>query len=150
MSLRKLTASGDVQVLQQWARPAVYETWLAQLAPADYEAILEALHAEVANREVVRAQWLVCRPGQGSDWKDVYVPVWEAMGHDEKFAGQFIGLILWEVMQQRPEDWYFHKVDKTIINEYNLLEDIQVAEYFKCDSYWSRNAGSGQTPANLG
>ncbi len=134
-----------MHVVQHWARPTVYETWLAQLTKAQYHGIFEALNSEVTNREVVRAQWLVCSPGHGSDWKDIYVPVYEAMGCDEKFAGQFIGLILWEVMQDRPEDWYFHKVDKTIVNEHNLVEDIQVVEYFRCDTFWNRNAGSEQS-----
>jgi len=137
MSLSKLTASGEVRVLHQWARPAVYEMWLARLTQAVYQGIVQALNLEINQREVVRAQWLVCRPGYGSDWHAVYVPVWEAMDHDVKLAAQFIGLILWEVMYNRGEDWYFHKVDKTVVNEQDLIEEIQVLEYFRCDSFWS-------------
>jgi len=51
---------------------------------------------------------------------------------------EFIGLILWEVTFNGSEDWYFHKVDKAIINEYNLLGDIQVIEYFRCDTLPAR------------
>jgi hypothetical protein len=140
MALRKLTASGDVRVIPEWARPDVYESWLGHVNRHDYEAIVDALNSEIDRREVVRAQWLVCRPGHGSDWYEVYNPVWEAMGQDAKLAAQLIGLILWEVMFNRREDWYFHKVDKTIANEYDLLEDIEVLEYFRCNTFWARTA----------
>jgi hypothetical protein len=129
-------------VLQEWARPEVYESWLAQLSRAGYQAIAQSLNSAIDGKEVVRAQWVACEPGRGSDWYEVYSPAWEAVGRDPKLAAQFIGLILWEVMFNRPEDWYFHKVDKTIINEYNLLEDIQVIEYFRCDTFWTRTGSS--------
>ena len=53
------------------------------------------------------------------------------MNRDHGMAGKFIGLILWEAMYNRLEQWYFHKIDKTIVNEYDLIEDIQVMEYFR-------------------
>jgi hypothetical protein len=36
-------------------------------------------------------------------WSDADVAL------SRKLAGQFVGLILWEVMNQREEDWAFHK-----------------------------------------
>jgi hypothetical protein len=56
----------------------------------------------------------VCRPGYGSDWHAVYVPVWEATGRDAKLAAQFIGLILWEVMYNRGEGWIFIRLIKPL------------------------------------
>jgi len=53
------------------------------------------------------------------------------MGGSYDLARKFIGLILWEVMCNREEQWYFQKIDKTIVNEQNLVEDIQVMEYFR-------------------
>ena len=57
------------------------------------------------------------------------------MNEDTKLSGQFVGLILWDVMNQREEDWAFHKVDKTIVNEDSLLEDIEVLEYFRVEGF---------------
>jgi len=83
------------------------------------------------NRDVVRANYIVCRPGHGDEWFEVYAPVYEAMGGSYDLARKFIGLILWEVMWNRQEQWYFQKIDKTIVNEQNIVEDIQVMEYFR-------------------
>ena len=58
-----------------------------------------------------------------------------AMGENREFAGKFIGLILWEVMNNRRDNWAFHKIDKTIVDEYNFVEDIQVMEYFRADDF---------------
>ena len=53
------------------------------------------------------------------------------MGGSYDLARKFIGLILWEVMCNREEQWYFQKIDKNFVNEQNLVEDIQVMEYFR-------------------
>jgi hypothetical protein len=134
MALAKLTGTGEVQVTRPWARPQVYETWLSLLALDDQHAITRAMNDAIGDRDVVRAQYIVCRPGQGDEWFDVYEPAYEAMNRDYAMAAKFIGLILWEVMQARLEQWYFHKIDKTIVDEYNLVEDIQVVEYFRAET----------------
>lgn len=134
MALAKLTESGEVQVPNSWARPRVYETWLSLLASTDYNAITAAMNAAIDDRNVVRAQYIVCCPGCGDEWFSVYEPVYEAMNRDREMAGKFIGLILWETMCDRVEQWYFHKIDRTIANEYNLAEDIQVMEYFRAET----------------
>ena len=131
MALAKLTESGEVQVSRPWARPQVYETWLSFLSEDDQHAIVDAMNAAINDRDVVRAQYIVCRPGQGDEWFDVYKPAYVAMNRDYAMAAKFIGLILWEVMHSRPEQWYFHKIDKTIVDEHSLVEDIQIMEYFR-------------------
>lgn len=130
MALAKLTASGEVQVSRPWARSQVYETWLSLLGH-DVDAIRAAMNVAIDSTDVVRANYIVCRPDHGDEWFEVYEPVYEAMGGSYDLARKFIGLILWEVMQARQEQWYFHKIDKTIVDEYNLIEDIQVVEYFR-------------------
>jgi hypothetical protein len=140
MALAKLTATGDIHATNAWARPDVYEAWLAALGPADYRAVVDAMNADIDNRDVVRAQYVVCPPGTRDEWFDVYSPVYHAMNGSREMAGKFIGLILWEVMFSRPEQWYFQKIDKTIVNEQNLVEDIQVMEYFRGESF---NAAAG-------
>jgi hypothetical protein len=134
MALAKLTTTGEVQIARPWARPQVYETWLSLLAEDDRQAITRAMDAAIDDRDVVRAQYVVCRPGQGDEWFQVYEPAYDAMNRDYAMAAKFIGLILWEVMQGREEQWYFHKIDKTIVDEYNLIEDIQVVEYFRAET----------------
>jgi hypothetical protein len=135
MALAKFTEKGAVEAVHSWARPDVYEAWLAQLSRADYGAIFAAMNQAIDGRDVVRANYIVCQPGQGDQWFDVYEPVYEAMGHSYDLARKFIGLILWEVMWNREEQWYFHKIDKTIVNEQNLVEDIQAMEYFRAATF---------------
>jgi hypothetical protein len=129
MSLVRLTSTGDVRIVTEWARPDVYEAWLAQLSSRDYKAIIRAMNAKIDRMDVVRTQYVVCQ--SGDEWYKVYWPVFEAMGGSREMSGKFIGLILWEVMYNRPEDWGFHKIDKTIVNDYDPVEDIQVMEYFR-------------------
>ena len=135
MALARLTATGDVHVTNSWARPDVYERWLAALQQADYRAIVEAMNAAIDKMQVVRAQYIVCPPNTHDEWFDVYSPVYYAMHQSREMSAKFIGLILWEVMFNRPEQWYFQKIDKTILNEYDPTEDIQVMEYFRGDEY---------------
>ncbi len=112
MTLSKLTSAGAVGASRRWPRPQVYVTWLSLLAPADYRAVVDAMNAAIDARDVVRAQYIVCLPGRGQEWYPIYEPVWEAMGRDHEMAGKFIGLILWEAMSSREEEWYFHKIDR--------------------------------------
>ncbi|PYV38361.1 MAG: hypothetical protein DMG06_25850 [Acidobacteria bacterium] len=55
MALAKLTETGAVQAIHSWARPEVYEGWLAHLGQADYQAIIAAMNQAIDNRDVVRA-----------------------------------------------------------------------------------------------
>ncbi len=135
MSLAKLTAAGDVEVARPWARPDAYETWLSLLPREDFEAVVDAMNTAIDRMDVVRAQYIVCLPGGGQEWYPVYEAVYEAMNSDHEYAGKFVGLILWEVMYNRSEPWYFQKIDKTIVNQHNLVEDIQVMEYFRATDF---------------
>ena len=86
MALAKLTAKGTVQSMHSWARPDVYEVWLAQLGQAAYQEVFEAMNLAVNSHNVVRANYIVCRPGHGDEWFDVYNPAWEAMGQSYCFG----------------------------------------------------------------
>lgn len=133
MSLARFTSTGDLRPVRRWARPEAYEAWLAVLPPGEYEKIIQAMNARIDRMDVVRAQYVVCR--SGDEWYEEYEPVYYAMGEDRELAGKFIGLILWDVMLGRLEDWAFHKIDKTIMDENNLVEDIQVIEYFRAHDF---------------
>jgi len=133
MSLVRLTSEGEVRVTKPWAKPDVYEVWLAMLPPGAYERIVQAMNKKIDRMDVVRAQYIVCEAAE--KWFDEYEIVWRVMNEDRKLSGQFIGLILWDVMNSREEDWAFHKVDKTVINEFDMLEDIEVMEYFRVEGF---------------
>jgi hypothetical protein len=133
MSLVRLTAEGDVRVMKSWAKPAIYEAWLAMLPRGAYGRIIQTMNNKIDRMDVVRAQYVVCESAE--KWFDEYEIVWQVMNEDKKLSGQFIGLILWDVMNSREEDWAFHKVDKTIVNELDMLEGIEVMEYFRVEGF---------------
>jgi hypothetical protein len=54
MPLNKLTQSGEVRALHQWARPGVHENWLGLVEPADYLAIVQAMNSYVDHANVIR------------------------------------------------------------------------------------------------
>ena len=133
MSLSRFTKTGDLKEIKGWARPDVYETWLAILGPGEYDKVVRAMNNRVDRMDVVRAQYVVSK---GPDeWYEEYNPVYYAMNENHELSGKFIGLILWDVMLGRPENWGFHKVDKTIVTEDSLIEDIEVMEYFRIDDF---------------
>lgn len=133
MSLVRLTSEGKVRLMPSWARPDVYERWLVMLPPGAYDRIVKAMNRKIDRMDVVRAQYVVSE--RADKWFDEYEIVWQVMNEDKKLSGQFIGLILWDVMNNREQDWAFHKVDKTIINELDMVEDIAVMEYFRLEEF---------------
>jgi hypothetical protein len=122
--------------VKKTARPDVYQSWLGLLSGGEYRAIVSAMNRAIDRTDVVRAQYIVCK--DGDEWHKVYWPVFYAMGGSRELAGKFIGLILWETMQDRLEDWAFHKIDKTVLDDYNLVEEIQVMEYFRVEGFPKR------------
>jgi hypothetical protein len=133
MSLVRFTEKGDVKPIRRWSRPEAYDTWLAILPTGEYNKIVQAMNARIDRMDVVRAQYIVCKSGE--EWYVEYDPVCYAMRENRELSGKFIGLILWDVMNNRPDNWAFHKIDKTVVDEHNLVEDIQVMEYFRADNF---------------
>lgn len=133
MSLVRFTATGDLKPIRSRGPIEVYDTWLARLPPGEYDTIVQAMNAKIARMDVVRAQYVVCK--SGDEWFEEYDSVYYAMEENREFAGKFIGLILWDVLNTRFEDWMFHKIDKIIVDEHNLVEDIQVMEYFRAGNF---------------
>jgi hypothetical protein len=57
----------------------------------DHEAIVDAMNTAISGRDVVRAQYIACRPGSGQEWFQMYEPVYDAMNRDPEMAGKFLG-----------------------------------------------------------
>ena|SRR6516162_3315270 len=130
MALVRFTEKGDFKPVKRWGGSPSYDALLELLQPGEYDDIVTTMNARIDRMDVVRAQYIACT-GVGDEWYEEYEPVWRATNGDRTSSGKFIGLILWDVMNQRQDNWAFHKIDKTIVDENNLLEDIQVMEYFR-------------------
>jgi hypothetical protein len=145
MSLVRFTETGDFKPIRRWSPPQVYETWLTMLPTGEYDRIIQAMNARIDRMDVVRAQYVVCK--SGDEWHEEYDPVYYAMRENRDLSGKFIGLILWDVMNNRLDNWAFHKIDKTIVDEYNFVEDIQVIEYFRADNFPRTGRWRDELPA---
>ena len=59
MSSVRFTAEGDARVMKPWAKPDMYEAWLAMLPPGAYDRIVQAMNNKIDRTDVVRAQYYV-------------------------------------------------------------------------------------------
>jgi hypothetical protein len=91
-----------------------YERWQAGLSRSERDAILEELDRRIDDSEVRTSSWL-----PGADWSGtVFQPIYDrACNRNPDAAALCFGLMLWEVMQRRPERWAFGRYE---------LEDVPI------------------------
>lgn len=89
-----------------------YDIWRRRLTDQEYNAIVEELNQRIETDEVHTSSWI-----PGADWTHtVFQPIYEkACMRDVDAAAKFFGLILWEVMMNRPEEWSFGRYEKDSI-----------------------------------
>jgi hypothetical protein len=85
---------------------SLYRQWMADLPQADFEIIRDALNEFIntnGHGEIITTSWI-----PGSDWTNTpYQPLYQAVGQDWDMARFFFGLIVWNVMLNRPGPWSF-------------------------------------------
>ena len=92
-------------------RRADFKAWRENLADSDYEAVVEAINEYV--NAVPQDKPFVSSYIPGHDWTDtVYEPLYIACGRSIEQSGWFFGLIVWQVMINRDDKWYFKLADK--------------------------------------
>ena len=86
-----------------------FHTWRGRLSDGEYRAIEQELNRRIAGGEVHTAGWI-----PGADWRGtVFQPIYDHACHqDAEQAGLCFGLIMWVVMQRRPERWGFGRYEK--------------------------------------
>jgi hypothetical protein len=104
--LVKITDGGSVEPITTQAHEADFYRWMRDLAPEDFDRIKDALNEYInttGRGEVITTSWI-----PGADWTDTpYQPIYEAVGQNWDSARFFFGLIVWNVMMDRPEPWSF-------------------------------------------
>ena len=83
-----------------------YVTWTNRLSHAEIRAIEDKLNSMISGGEVHTSSWM-----PGRDWSGtVFMPIWEkACMKNVDASAKCFGLILWQVMMERPEAWAFGK-----------------------------------------
>jgi hypothetical protein len=133
MPLFKLTIKGDVVEVTQQAREAQLYSWLTELTAFDPEAHSRCLtyiheyldtHTSATGRDIAVT-------GPGDTWRDEFVPLYDRLNHGRDprethaNAGKFLGLILWEAMLERADEWHFTRYPKNLDGE-----DFFVTHYY--------------------
>lgn len=86
-----------------------YHVWRDRLTKQQYDEIVAKLNELVDGDEVHTSSWM-----PGSNWSGTpFQPIWEfACAKNVDAAAKCFGLILWEVMMARSEDWSFDRFEK--------------------------------------
>jgi hypothetical protein len=81
------------------------------LSDTDYENVVEAINNFID--KVPLDKPFVSSLIPGNNWAGTaYEPLYIACGQSKEKSGWFFGLIVWQVMINRPEDWMFKIADK--------------------------------------
>ncbi|MGP4107947.1 hypothetical protein [Virgibacillus sp. L01] len=76
---------------------------LLMLNKKHYDLIVDELNRIIDTGDVHTSSWI-----PGHNWMGtVYEPIWEACRRNDEEAAKFYGQILYKVMMDRSEDWYF-------------------------------------------
>ena len=89
-----------------------YRIWRSRLSETEFQAIVDKLNSMVDSDEVHTSSWM-----PGHDWTGtVFQPIWGvACLKNDEAAAKCFGLILWEAMMNRAEDWSFGRFEKNSI-----------------------------------
>lgn len=86
-----------------------FDRWMANLSDADLEKIETELNSKIDQSDINTAGWI-----PGHDWTGtVYQPIYEACNKNVTQAGMFFGLILFNLLMNRPDKvWSFGRFEK--------------------------------------
>lgn len=79
-----------------------YRRLRKEISDEDFQAVWDALNVYCCENEVFTSSHI-----PGKNWKSPYVELYIAAGHDANLARLFFGQIVWRVVQNRTEGWYF-------------------------------------------
>lgn len=75
------------------------------ISKQDYDVIVDALNEIIDKSDVHTSSWI-----PGHNWiGTLFEPIWKACKCNNEEAAKFYGQILYKVMMDRPEKWYFGK-----------------------------------------
>lgn len=87
-----------------------FDGWRAGLSDEHYAAIMADLNGRVEGGEVHTSSWL---PPKGGWEGTVFQPIYDsACRRNYEASGLFLGLLVWKMFMDRPEDWSFGHYEK--------------------------------------
>lgn len=102
------------------SRKVSFNGWIKKLSESDYNGIYNGINSYFDEKEVVISSYI-----PGKDWTGtVYQPIYEACNQDQQNAAFFFGLIVWSVVIERNDTWYFKPSDQD-------FDDVMGMTYFQ-------------------
>jgi len=87
-----------------------YRTWRSRLTDAEYWAVVDEINRRIdagTGKDVVVSSFL-----PGKNWiGTVFEPLYHACHDNIEVSGWFFGLIVWQTMIDRDDEWYFMKAE---------------------------------------
>lgn len=85
-----------------------FDAWMKKLPTDKYEEIVDALNAKIDLNRILTSSWI-----PGKEWATVYAPLNQACDGNTAAAGQFFGLILFDLLMRRPDAvWGFGRFEE--------------------------------------
>ncbi len=86
-----------------------FRVWTSRLSLADIRAIKRALNRRADREDVLTSSWI-----PGDNWSGTpFLPIWDkACLRNVDAAAKCFGLILWQVMMERPDAWAFGRYSR--------------------------------------
>lgn len=93
----------DGELITHVAYEIQFKKRMESIDQKDYHIIIEELNRVIDRGDVHTSSWI-----PGSDWRGtLYEPIWIACRKNNVEAAKFYGQILYKVIMDRPEEWYF-------------------------------------------
>lgn len=81
---------------------------MSKLNSKDYQAIVDELNSRIDGSDINTSSWI-----PGNDWTgSVFEPLYHACNQNIEASGLFFGLLLYDLMMNRPDVWGFGRYEK--------------------------------------
>jgi len=101
--------SVDDRMPNRDAHKSDFRRWRSGISNEDYEAMVDAINAFCDSAESFCAS---CLPGKDPAISAAFPPLTAASGGSQEQSGFFFGNIVWRVIYDRTDEWYFLPSDK--------------------------------------
>ena len=86
-----------------------YNSWCSIISNADFQAMEQAINDFCDNHNEFRSSFM---PGQDTRIQELFPALTVACSGNEEQAGFFFGNIVWRVVDDRTDEWYFNRSDR--------------------------------------
>jgi len=101
--------SVDDRTPQRDAHKSDFQVWRSRISDVQYQAMVDAINTFCDRCRSFCASWL---PGKDPAIRAAFPPLAAACGGSQEQSGFFFGNIVWRVVYDRTDEWYFLPADK--------------------------------------